>query len=73
MLCQLSYASIIGGELGHATSVRFELTRSKSNGLAIHRLNHSATMSRDVAHSILDLYPTTLALMDQYGDQLSYK
>jgi len=30
-------------------------------------------MSRDVAHSILDLYPTTLALMDQYGDQLSYK
>ena len=28
-----------------ATVVRFELTRSKSNGLAIHRLNHSATLS----------------------------
>ena len=27
------------------TSERFELSRSKSNGLAIHRLNHSATMS----------------------------
>ena len=28
-----------------STSMRFELTHSKSNGLAIHRLNHSATMS----------------------------
>jgi hypothetical protein len=28
-----------------ATTVRFELTRSMSNGLAIHRLNHSATTS----------------------------
>ena len=27
------------------TTVRFELTRSMSNGLAIHRLNHSATLS----------------------------
>ena len=28
------------------TLVGFEPTRSKSNGLAIHRLDHSATMSR---------------------------
>ena len=28
-----------------STSERFELSRSKINGLAIHRLNHSATMS----------------------------
>ena len=27
------------------TMARFELARSKSNGLAIHRLNHSATLS----------------------------
>ena len=31
-----------------ATLVGFEPTRSKSNGLAIHRLNHSATMSVQV-------------------------
>ena len=28
-----------------STVARFELARSKSNGLAIHRLNHSATLS----------------------------
>ena len=28
------------------TAVRFELTRTMCNGLAIHRLNHSATLSR---------------------------
>ena len=28
-----------------STMERFELSRSKSNGLAIHRLNHSATLS----------------------------
>ena len=28
-----------------STTARFELARSKSNGLAIHRLNHSATLS----------------------------
>ena len=30
---------------------RFELARSKSNGLAIHRLNHSATLSYDCVFS----------------------
>ena len=30
---------------GDTTPVGFELTHSKSNGLAIHRLNHSATVS----------------------------
>ena len=33
-----------------STPVRFELTRSKSNGLAIHRLNHSATVSYIPTH-----------------------
>ena len=32
-----------------STSERFELSRSMSNGLAIHRLNHSATMSCEIA------------------------
>ena len=35
---------------------RFELARSKSNGLAIHRLNHSATLSYSTYTFIMDLY-----------------
>ena len=34
----------------NSTVKRFELLRSKSNGLAIHRLNHSATLSVKPTH-----------------------
>ena len=36
-----------------ATSEWFEHSRAKSNGLAIHRLNHSATMSSSLQPSLL--------------------
>ena len=39
------------------TSERFELSRSKSNGLAIHRLNHSATMSCFPEGNLIYIYP----------------
>jgi hypothetical protein len=35
----------VKGYIKRPTTVRFELTRAKPNGLAIHRLNHSATSS----------------------------
>ena len=40
-----SVNKILNSPGSKTTSERFELSRSKSNGLAIHRLNHSATMS----------------------------
>jgi hypothetical protein len=50
-----------------ATTVRFELTRSMSNGLAIHRLNHSATSSRNMRRFLdfLFLFLRCEARLDQ--------
>ena len=41
------------------TQVRFELTRGNPNGLAVHRLNHSATASRNQSSSSRLLFPIT--------------
>jgi hypothetical protein len=39
------FVSLFCGEKCLPTRMRFELTRAEPNGLAVHRLNHSATLS----------------------------
>ena len=62
---QLRYSRSISAKSEvKATVARFELARSKSNGLAIHRLNHSATLSKqdtldeDRTHDLGFIRPT---------------
>ena len=40
--------------------MRFELTRGNPNGLAVHRLNHSATASRRLLNHVV--LPTTIII-----------